>query len=373
MFFGINPHFCLYLTFLVLGLFAGSAGVLAGAKPDILSMETQKIHLSARPVPFRRGDAATKIFGKLVFRGGFVISSPSDYWGGLSGITLSTDGKQAALVSDAGFWARLDLSYQKNRLLGPKEALVGPIMALKNRPLKRSLDRDAEAITLLDSQKFFSECYISFEGNHRIGRFQIHPKKGIVGPRSYVKMSSVTGQLSGNAGLEALSVLRGGQLKGALVAIAQSRKDRGGNFIGWIYHRGKLRKIRFTPPPLDLFRITDAVSLKNGDLLLLERRYKFLKVDIRVRYVQQKELLGNKPIRGHILMEANSSQHRVDNMEGIAAHTNAAGETIITLISDDNFNSFQSTLMMQFLLPKNLRLAQRGSGEDTKKPGIARP
>ena len=44
----------------------------------------------------------------------------------------------------------------------------------------------------------------------------------------------------------------------------------------------------------------------------------------------------------------------IDNMEGLAAHADAKGRTILTVISDDNFNSaFQRTLLMQFELPED--------------------
>jgi hypothetical protein len=35
-------------------------------------------------------------------------------------------------------------------------------------------------------------------------------------------------------------------------------------------------------------------------------------------------------------------------MEGIAVHRNPAGETIITLVSDDNFSIIQRNLLLQF-------------------------
>jgi hypothetical protein len=38
-------------------------------------------------------------------------------------------------------------------------------------------------------------------------------------------------------------------------------------------------------------------------------------------------------------------------MEAIAAHRSASGETILTLMSDDNFSGLQRTLIMQFALP----------------------
>jgi len=36
--------------------------------------------------------------------------------------------------------------------------------------------------------------------------------------------------------------------------------------------------------------------------------------------------------------------YQIDNMEGIAVHTNAAGETILTLVSDDNFSVIRQFL-----------------------------
>lgn len=349
-------YFMMSIMVVLFHLFAVTPSAMAGAKPDVTKLTPQKITLKARPVSFKRGETERKIFGSLIFKNGFSLSSPSPYWGGLSGMAISNKGNKLALVSDAGFWAMLELDYASKYLKPPKEALVGPLLSSKGKPLKRGRDRDAEAITLLRSDKFFGKALISFEDNHRIGRFSID-KNGINSAPSYLKLPSITRRLRGNAGLEAMAILRGGKNKGALVAIAQSKKDKNRNFIGWIVKKGKIRKIRFTPPPLDKYRITDAVSLANGDLLLLERRYKFLTVNIRVRYVKQSELFSNRPIRGRVVLEANNHDHVVDNMEGISAHTNKKGETIITLLSDDNFNGFQRTLLMQFALPKNWKVA----------------
>ena len=39
-------------------------------------------------------------------------------------------------------------------------------------------------------------------------------------------------------------------------------------------------------------------------------------------------------------------------MEALAAHRAASGETVLTLMSDDNFSALQRTLIMQFTLPE---------------------
>ncbi len=352
----IFSSFMMTMMAVFIHFLAVASPAMAGAKPDVTKLTPQRIALKARPVAFKRGEAGRKIFGSLIFKNGFSLSSSSPYWGGLSGMAISRKGEKLALVSDAGFWAMLNLDYASKQLKAPTEALVGPLLSSKGKPLKRGRDRDAEAITLLQGNKFFGKALISFEDNHRIGRFTIG-KNGINSAPNYLKLPSITRRLRGNAGLEAMAILRGGKYKGALVAIAQSKKDKNRNFIGWIVRKGKIQKIRFTPPPLDKYRITDAVSLANGDLLLLERRYKFLTVNIRVRYVKQSELFSKRPISGRIILKANNHDHVVDNMEGISAHTNKKGETIVTLISDDNFNGFQQTLLMQFALPNNWKVA----------------
>lgn len=353
---GLFLPLLLFITVLLTPFLAQKRIAHAGAKPDVVQLKAQKIKLIAKAVGFKRSDASAKKFGALTFRNGYSVRSTSSYWGGLSGIAASKAGDKLAIVSDAGFWAMLDLAYKDGGLKPPSEASVGPLLSLAGKPLTRNKDRDAEAITLIKSEKFFGQALISFEDNHRIGKFNL-TANGISAPQSYLKLPSITSRLRGNAGLEALAVLQGGKLKGSVVAIAQSRKDSKKNFIGWLVRKGKITKIRFTPPPLDTFRITDAVGLPNGDLMLLERRYKFLTVNIRMRYVRQAELLSGKPIQGRIVLEANNHEHRVDNMEGIAAHINEKGETVMTLISDDNFNGFQQTLLMQFVLPNDWQIA----------------
>jgi len=42
--------------------------------------------------------------------------------------------------------------------------------------------------------------------------------------------------------------------------------------------------------------------------------------------------------------------YQIDNMEGIAVHRTAVGETILTIASDDNFSFLQRSLLLQFAL-----------------------
>ena len=85
-------------------------------------------------------------------------------------------------------------------------------------------------------------------------------------------------------------------------------------------------------------------------LLLLERRFSWTSgLSIRLRRIA---LAGIKPgalVDGAILFEADLG-YEIDNMEGLSVHRSAAGETVLTLISDDNFSIIQRTLLLQFTL-----------------------
>ena len=42
--------------------------------------------------------------------------------------------------------------------------------------------------------------------------------------------------------------------------------------------------------------------------------------------------------------------YQIDNMEGLSVHRTTAGDTILTLVSDDNFSALQRTILLQFKL-----------------------
>ena len=72
---------------------------------------------------------------------------------------------------------------------------------------------------------------------------------------------------------------------------------------------------------------------------------------MRLRKIAAADIKPDAILEGEVLIEADN-RFQIDNMEGVAVTANAAGETVITLISDDNFSFFQRTLLLQFALPK---------------------
>lgn len=334
-----------------LGLVAASLLAVAPAladKPTSVLKEARPITVTVIPFDFDRDRPERKTFGKLIFRGGLNLFATSPFFGGYSGLVIDASGRQILAISDAGTWLRATLDYDGRKLKAVRQTVVGPILGKDGKPLREDRKRDAEGISLLKGNTERGTAYVSFERNHRIQRYPFSAAR-FGPPNGSVSLPRAAKRMKSNQGLEALTVIRAGKLKGTLLAFSERLLGKGGALQGWLIGGP-------TPGPIALkriggFDITDAASLPDGGIILLERRFRFSEgVKMRIRRIRATEIRRGALVAGETLFEA-ADIYNIDNMEGIAAHRSAAGETIITLISDDNFSAFQRTLLMQFALP----------------------
>jgi hypothetical protein len=92
------------------------------------------------------------------------------------------------------------------------------------------------------------------------------------------------------------------------------------------------------------------VLLPSGELLVLERKFSLLAgVGIRIRRIALKSVAPGAVVDGPSIFDADLGDE-IDNMEGIDAHVTAEGDTVLTMVSDDNFSMIQRTLLLQFTL-----------------------
>ncbi len=325
----------------------GSWAVAQSVKPDTSRLVTGPVGVEARSIAaFDHADAARTRFGALEWRGGLVLTSPSSNFGGWSGLVLSPDGKSLLTVSDAGAWMKADLTYAKGRLAGLTNAKLGPLRAKDGKVLARRRDRDAESIVLENGSLDEGSVLVAFEQNDRIGRFPL-TMKGLGAPAAYLAMPEEAKAMRMN-GFETVAVLAGGDHKGAVVAIAENA-SRDGRQAAWIWTGD--RPARFDIAGSGGFEVTDAKGLPDGSLVLLERRFRWAEgVKMRLSRVPAVAIKAGAVAPRETLLAADMGQE-IDNMEGLAISTDARGETILTLISDDNFNRFlQRTVLLQFAL-----------------------
>ena len=101
--------------------------------------------------------------------------------------------------------------------------------------------------------------------------------------------------------------------------------------------------------PAKGFRVTDCAALKNGDVVVLERRYvPFGVLSARLTLVDGTTIMPGGKLKGRELLRIEPPLV-TENYEGLAVQPTAQG-TMIYLVSDDNYNPFQETLLLQFLL-----------------------
>jgi hypothetical protein len=137
-------------------------------------------------------------------------------------------------------------------------------------------------------------------------------------------------------------------LAGQLIAVTEHSLDVRGNHRAFLL---KGRQVdRFSVKRSDGFDVSDCAILPQGDLLLLERSYSLLAgVAMRIRRIPLAAIKPGALVDGTKLISANLA-FQIDNMEGIGVSRDAGGDTILTLVSDDNFSVLQRTLLLQFRL-----------------------
>ena len=314
--------------------------------------KAEAIEITARPIAhFERGRPDVKRFGDLEFRGGLVLTSPSTHFGGWSDLIVEADGGSLFAVSDAGAWLAADIKYDGTRLAGLTNARIGPMLTVKGRPLEDKREGDAESLALVEGNLTRGSVVIGFERLHRLGRFEIRDRE-LQAPTGYMKMPPEARRMGSNQGLEGVAVLRAGPLKGSIVGFAERLTRGSGYHTGWIWTGGEPKSFQLRD--IDGFDLTGAAGLPDGGMLVLERRFRWTEgVKMRIRLLAATAIKPGARLDGRILIQADSG-FEIDNMEGIAVHRGRGGETIITLMSDDNFNSLlQRNLLLQFTLLGN--------------------
>ncbi len=302
------------------------------------------IEVSARPIPsFDRGDHSRVRFGELEYRSGLVLTSRFPGFGGLSGIRLDPKGERFISFSDKGNWFTGSIVYQGREMIGLADVEAAPMLGPDGKTIQTRGWFDSESIAI-DGQY----VYIGLERANQVLRFDF--SKGFTRSRGeVVPLPPAAGRLPSNKGLEALVFVPNGMpLAGTLIAISERGLDAKGNLIGFLV--GGPSPGQFSVRRTENFDVSDAVLLAAGDLLILERKFSWLSgIGIRIRRIALRSVAPGAVIDGPSIFEADLS-NEVDNMEGIDAHITAEGETVLTMVSDDNFSMIQRTLLLQFTL-----------------------
>lgn len=309
------------------------AAFLAGL---LLMGAAEAAELTAEPVVVPPPGTA----GRLAWRGGFALESDALAFGGFSELLVAADGRGAMLLSDRGHWLRLRLALEDRQGLH----LVGVEGEGAPRPLRdpdgrvvRAPYHDAESLARLPD----GSLLVGFERLHRLWRYP----SGLDVPAQPVAVPGLRNALPYNKGIEAMTTLR----DGGLLLIAEGGGDGASHLPAWLrdaqgaWHRLRYRR---TPP----FRPTAAALLPDGDVLVLERRFSPLRgFGARLVRIAGATITPSAAMAGEEIARL-ESPWPTDNFEGLAVYSSEHGETLLFLVSDDNFSMFQRSLLLMFAL-----------------------
>ena len=269
---------------------------------------------------------------RLEVLGGLQLNDDVLGFGGLSALHVGDDLRLTA-ISDLGHWVTARLVLQEGRPEGLAELRTGPLRDGSGMPLRRGYGGDAESLARLPDGGWL----VGFERWQRIRLY-----RDIDGPGEYVEAPPGLEFAPRNGGLESLTVLPDGRW----LAIAEKFYPRRDETLrrAWIGGPGNWRRIAYRPG--DGFDPADVAALPEGGALVLERSFSiFAGFGGRIVRVPAGQLDG-PVLAGEEILRLEAPVPR-DNYEGISVFR-AGGRTMMAIVSDDNENMLQRSLLLVF-------------------------
>jgi hypothetical protein len=323
-----------------------SAGAtLLGAAIVGVSAEEQTI--TALPIStFASSGIGQRVQG-LVWRGGIEMQSQSDTFGGLSGLGFTGPDNQLVMVSDRGNFISGRLLYDEAvRPVGLIGVEIEPIQNSKGTELPRAYTRDAEALSVIIRDGQPAAVRVGFENLTRVADFALVDGKP-TGPAREVPIPDWLSDTRTNETLEAVCVApTASPIAGSTLLLTEGIIDDDGQHSAYLLGRNDRGPLSYISGPG--LNPTDCAFLPNGDLLVLERGIGLFLFRMRLVRIPAADVRPDTHMSGEVLLETTGPD--IDNMEAVATHIAPDGSTRITLVSDNNFNDWERSLLLEFSL-----------------------
>lgn len=329
-----------------LTLGAAILAMCAGLPATARNMDPHRPDVQVTPLPFNPEKPDESKVGRLTYLGGMKFTSSDRLFGGFSALEVTDNGTRLVATSDEGeFWTAAFV-LKDGIPVGVTDNALSDLLDPEGNVLEKKYNRDSEGSALAGD----GTLYVSFERNHRIMRYK--PTR----PGDWASLGEARPQrlpappeladLPANGGLEALAVID----DDTLFALSEAGRASPGYNRGWIVHLGSGKWEPFSYRRTEPFGPTDAETLPNGDMLVLERRFSILGgLGARLCVIAGATIKPGAMLECRTVAEMQPPQS-IDNMEGLAVHRNEKGETLVYVISDDNFSAMQRTVLLVFRL-----------------------
>ena len=282
------------------------------------------ITISATAVPLDAQDPAKQAVGDFRYAGGLVLTSPDTArLHGLSDMAVR-GGDQLTAVSDEGDLLKARLVLDKaGRLTGLTDGKISPLVGLDGKVLLGKMEADSEGMALMPN----GDMLISFEQRHRIW---LYPAKG--GVPHVVPFPAAN--FPANSGMEALAP----DPAAGPDAYVTAGEDSGETWTCKLSGGCTSGPLIDKPAEFGVVAVTRLSKDRTAWLLRAWDPVRGSRVTLTIRNKANAQIARLDLAR----------PLTVDNFEALAA-VPGKGDTIrFYLLSDDNFQSIQRTLLLAF-------------------------
>ncbi|WP_043744041.1 esterase-like activity of phytase family protein [Pseudooceanicola atlanticus] len=248
--------------------------------------------------------------------------------GGLSGVEITEDGLHFVAVSDRGLLVRGDLIREGGRLTGARVTSSGDLVGPEG-PI-RPASVDSEGIAIAPDGRMI----LSFEGDENVW---IVPPEG---SPTRLPAPPDPNELHENSRYEAVAVTDDGRI----LTLPERSGHKARPFPIWLHNGTRWTRLR-NLPRRDDFLPVGADFAPDGTFYLLERKFDFA-FFARIRRFD----IFDPEDEGEVVYTSPTGSTL--NYEGLSAWTDAAGNTRLTLVSDNNFFSFVPTSLLEISLAR---------------------
>jgi hypothetical protein len=307
---------------------------------DARRLDSYSLEIAATAHTIHATDAPTSAFGTLTYLDSVILQSKHPHFGGFS--ALSYRNKELIAQTDKGrlFFLAIDPAVPLLRQF-PLTPRVIPLLDEAGTPLQGT-DGDAESVILSPDA---GSALIAFEHQHRFEWYDLSNGRLQAGKNTPKITPDILQKLPVNGGFEGFTRLADDRLLG----VGEEAYLDKNHVLAVVYAADTLTPTVLRYTTTDAGKVTELCGLPNGVVLALERRFDALTMRGAGRVQVFSSAMVDKGVINPVSLVEFPLDSGIDNLEGLAAIAQADGSFIILIISDDNFNPWQKTVLSRWL------------------------
>jgi hypothetical protein len=333
-------------TTIAAALSAGAWALRPDSAPTVPAPISVAVTTTA--LQLNRDDPSQDRIGALKFLGAVQLRSTDPIFGGISALRAgkaTASGLKLLGVTDTGNWLTFDTVEQGGRLIGVSSMIMTPIRQPNGNAARSKTDGDAEA---LEWNPVTGAATIVFERDHRLAHFAgIDPAvpASLTALPTRIERLAPMAEWPSNGGGEAMAELP----DGSRIIISEQRQRPDGSHVSLLTRAGKTREIAVES--VAGHSPTDAVAIDETRILVLHRRFDLMGQSAALSLIDLAPALEATPTASlpARLLARWQVPATLDNMEGLALRREG-DRLLLYIVSDDNLNSLQRTVLMKFEL-----------------------